>query len=89
MFKSEIIVRNDNMNKRDRIKLIRKLAVKHGNIVEEYRRCPDRDYAPYRKGSYYLLYHCQDESWAIGGINKYKVYKTLYNDVLKRSECLP
>jgi len=57
--------------------MIRKELLKHGKILTEYKREPDKNYNPYRKGSYYCEYETSDCKLYLscGDVDRYNVYK--------------
>lgn len=67
------------MNRKKKIKYMRKFILKHGVIKEEYKRLPDKHYPPYKKGSYYADFRSEelDIAASIGDVDKYQVYKSL------------
>lgn len=71
------------MNKKDRIKYWRRELLKHGKITLECYREPDKDYLPYRKGSYYIQFNNEDFGMSCGAVNKYKAYQSVYNSYFK------
>lgn len=76
------------MNRGRKIKQMRKFINKYGVIIEEYKRPPDKNYYPYRKGSYFVEFRSDKLSLSssTGGIDKYHVYKSiviLINELIK------
>lgn len=74
------------MNRKRKIKQMRKFINKYGTIEKEYTRPKDDCY---RKGSYFALFNSEklDMICNIGGIDKYHVYKSIVksiNDEFKR-----
>lgn len=73
------------MNRAKKLKQMRRFILKHGVIDEEGNRPPEKNFRPYRKGSYYVNY-LSDElnlTAAVGDSNKYEVYKSL-RDIVKQ-----
>lgn len=73
------------MNRAKKLKQMRRFILKHGVIDEEGNRPPEKNFRPYRKGSYYANY-LSDElglTAAVGDSNKYEVYKSL-RDIVKQ-----
>jgi len=69
------------MNRGKKLKQRRKFIIKHGRIDREYKRKADKNYPPYRKGSYFASF-VSDElglSVCVGHIDKYRVYKEIVN----------
>lgn len=72
------------MNRGKKIKQMRRFINKHGVIDKEYKRPPDKNYPPYRKGSYFATFLSNDEldfASCVGHIDKYHVYKSIVNDI--------
>ena len=67
------------MNRKKKLKYMRRFILKHGVIKEEYKRPPDKNFSPYRKGSYYADFRSEelDIAASIGDVDKYQVYKNL------------
>ena len=73
------------MNRSKKLRQMRRFILKHGIIDEEGERPPEKNFRPYRKGSYYANY-LSDElglTAAVGDSNKYEVYKSL-RDIVKQ-----
>lgn len=68
------------MNRKRKIKQMRKFINKYGVIKTEYKR-PKDEY--YRKGSYYAVFDSEklDMVCSIGHIDKYHVYKSIVKDI--------
>lgn len=68
------------MNRKRKIKQMKKLINKYGVITQEYKR-PKDNY--YRKGSYYANFDSglMDFNSSVGHIDKYHVYKNIVNDI--------
>lgn len=71
------------MNRGKRIKMLKKIILKYGDIITEYNREPEKYYHPYRKGSYYMNYQSKSGNYSgyIGAKNKYEVYKAVVKDI--------
>lgn len=76
------------MNRARKLKQMRRLINKYGVINEEYTRPPDKNYPPYRKGSYYANFLSDkfDLSASIGDIDKYAVYKAIVAEIKRHIE---
>ena len=74
------------MNKKDRIKFWRRELLKNGAITQEFYREPDKDYPPYRKGSYFIAFSNEDVGICCGDVNKYKTYQSVYREFKKWSK---
>lgn len=64
--------------RRKLIKRMRKFILKHGTIVEENWRPPNKEIHEYRKGSYFICFSSDDLEACVGEFDKYSAYKTLY-----------
>ena len=71
------------MNRGKKTKQMRKFINEYGYIDKEYKRPPDKNYPPYRKGSYFACFLPYDNGPAmcIGDVDKYNVYKTIVNAI--------
>ena len=72
------------MNRGKKIKQMRRFINKYGVIDKEYKRPPDKNYPPYRKGSYFACFLSNDELdfvSGVGHIDKYHVYKSIVSDI--------
>lgn len=68
------------MNRKRKVKQMRKLINKHGVIKTEHKR-PKDEY--YRKGSYYAVFDSEklDMTSVIGHVDKYHVYKNIVKNI--------
>lgn len=75
------------MNRGKRIKKMRRYLLKQGYIRHERQHPGNKDYPPYRKGSYSISYidERNDISESVGDANKYETYKALYQDTLREN----
>lgn len=71
------------MHRGKKLKQMRRFINKHGVIDEEHRRPPDKNFYPYRKGSYYVYFYSKELglSIACGHINKYAAYKEIVEEI--------
>ena len=71
------------MNRGKKLKQMRKFINKHGVIDVEYKREPDKNFRPYRKGSYFASFLSDELELVccIGDVDKYQVYKTITNEI--------
>ena len=71
------------MHRGKKLKQMRRFINKHGVIDNEYKRPPDKNFRPYRKGSYFASFLSSDNSLAtcVGDIDKYHVYKELVKQI--------
>ena len=74
------------MNRGRKLKQMRKFINKYGVIDQEYKRPPDKNFPPYRKGSYCAVFLSDklDLSASIGDINKYEAYKAIVKEIKQR-----
>ena len=74
------------MNRGKKLKQMRRFINKYGVIDKEYERLPDRDFIPYRKGSYFAAFYSDklDFSACVGNVDKYHVYKDVVNLIKER-----
>lgn len=72
------------MNRVKKLRQMRRFILKHGVIDEEENRPPEKNFRPYRKGSYYVNYFSDELGLtaSVGDSNKYETYKSL-RDVIK------
>lgn len=73
------------MNKRNKIKQMRRYIEKYGVIITEYKRGRD---SYYKKGSYYAFFDSEELDFCIsaGHIDKYHVYKTIIKSIKEEIE---
>ena len=67
------------MNRGKKIKQMHRFINKYGFIDKEFKRPPNKNYPPYRKGSYEAIF-LSDQfgiSACIGHIDRYHVYKSI------------
>lgn len=78
------------MNRGKKLKQMRKFINKYGVIDKEYKRSPDKNYLPYRKGSYFAIFISDelDLSACVGHINKYQVYKEIVKEIKSKSKTI-
>ena len=78
------------MNRARKLKQMRRFINKHGVIDKEYKRPPDKNYPPYRKGSYFAIFISDelDLSACVGHINKYQVYKEIVKEIKSKSKTI-
>lgn len=71
------------MNRGKKLKQMRRFINKYGVVNDEYKRPPDKNYSPYRKGSYYanFLSNKLDLSTSVGDVDKYAVYKEIVAEI--------
>lgn len=71
------------MNRKRKLKYMRRFILKHGVIKKEYKRPPDKNFSPYRKGSYYIDFRSEelDMAASVGDIDKYQAYKSLVREI--------
>ena len=71
------------MNRRKKLKQMRKFINKYGIIDKEYKRPPNKSYQPYRKGSYFACFLSDELGLAscVGDTNKYYVYKEIVREI--------
>ena len=71
------------MNRARKLKQMRRFINKYGVIDKEYKRPPDKNYPPYRKGSYFAIFISDelDLSTCVGHIDKYQVYKEFVKEI--------
>lgn len=74
------------MNRGRKIKQMRRFINKYGVIDNEYKRPPDKNFLPYRKGSYCVVFLSDklDLSASIGDVDKYQVYKEIVREIKER-----
>ena len=74
------------MNRGKKLKQMRRFINKYGVIDEEYERLPDRDFIPYRIGSYFAAFYSDklDFNASVGNVDKYQVYKDIVNLIKER-----
>ena len=74
------------MNRGKKLKQMRRFINKYGVIDKEYKRPPDKYYAPYRKGSYFAVFLSDklDLSASVGDVDKYEVYKSIVREIKDR-----
>lgn len=75
------------MNRGRRIKQIRRQLLKQGYINHEHKCQPNKDFPPYRKGSYNISYidERNDISFCLGDSNKYLAYKELLKEIMQEN----
>jgi len=69
------------MNRGKKLKQMRRFINKHGVIDKEYKRPPDKNFPPYRKGSYFASFNSEDIAMCCGHVDKYHVYKEIVNEI--------
>ena len=71
------------MNRKRKLKQMRRFINKYGIIDKEYKRPPDKNFPPYRKGSYFASFVSDELSLAscVGHIDKYQVYKSIVRNI--------
>ena len=71
------------MNRGRKLKQMRKFINKYGVIGDEYKRPPDKNYPPYRKGSYCAVFLSDKLSLSasVGDVDKYEVYKAIVAEI--------
>lgn len=74
------------MNRGKKIKQMRRFINKYGVISAECKRPPDKNFPPYRKGSYQAHFDSEQFglSYSVGHINKYEVYKCIVAEIKDR-----
>lgn len=71
------------MNRKKKLKQMRRFINKYGVIIHEYKRHPDKGFYPYRKGSFFVYFdsnklgHCG----GYGSVSQYEVYKMICRDI--------
>lgn len=69
------------MNRGKKLKQMKRFINKYGSINEEYKRPPDKNYPPYRKGSYFAFFISDEIGCAVGDVDKYHVYKAIVKEI--------
>jgi hypothetical protein len=74
------------MNRGKKLKQMCRFINKYGIIDQEYKRPPDKNYPPYRKGSYFAVFLSDklDLSACVGDVDKYQVYKEIVREIKDR-----
>ena len=77
------ILGGKDMNRGKKIKQMRRFINKYGIIDKEHKRPPNKNYPPYRKGSYEVVFFSDelDFSACVGHIDKYHVYKSIIEEI--------
>ena len=71
------------MNRKRKLKQMRRFINKYGCIEHEYKRPPEKSFYPYRKGSFFVSFYSNELglSGAYGDCSQYEVYKTICGDI--------
>ena len=71
------------MNRKRKLKQMRRFIGRYGYIVDEYKRPPDKCFYPYRKGSFFVSFDSNELglSGAYGNCSQYEVYKMICSDI--------
>ena len=71
------------MNRKRKLKQMRRFINRYGYIEHEYRRPPEKGFYPYRKGSFFVSFYSNELglSGAYGDCSQYEVHKMICSDI--------